>query len=835
MSSQNANPLKKKKTNKVAIAIYVVLAILVLYTGTALGATLDASQNRNGSVDVSLFGENIAPIFASPSAVFSALSNGGYAIQMAFITAMAIGIYVLYKVFTAKKRLHRKNVEHGSAEWGDDDEMQSLKDEGKDPKFPYKEPQFKALKSPDGVCVYDEANDDFVGVMVDNNIILTEQVYMSLNSRQHLMNLNVLIIGGSGSGKTRFYAKPNILQLNTSYVITDPKGEILQAVGDLLAKAGYDVRVFNTIEMAYSNNYNPFHYVYDYEGQLSEDAVTKMIDVFMQNTKGEGEKDDFWSQSANKAITAIIFLLFEESEYNAEFGDGGKIKPETRDLSKLNFFTVTEKMRKLVYPPQGKEDGYFFVQNEGESDEDFQARRESAHLCQLDRDFIDLERRKGDTLATRLYKEIRNSPQETGQSIISTAGARTQMFNTKNLANLTCCDNIQLETLGDKKTALFIIISATNATYNFLAAMMYTQMFDVLANRANFKYGGVLPVHVRCIMDEFANIGQIPDFDKVIAFVRSMGMSLNVIIQNLAQLKARYEKTWEVITGNCDSLLFLGGKEASTLKDISESLGKETIDIESKNRTITGGHKNDSTAESNSILGRELMTPDEIQKMPISDCILMIRSHNPFYCGKFPIEEHPNFKFIEDFDKALAFDKYSVKAITLDEFAKMCGANNFENTEENPQIEAVQVKLEQIYPKPGEDVIEVTIQPVEVEYQSYADIEQYADGDFVSEVTEELALGVMYSAVTDNQYELLEMPEAPDPDYKPMEFAEDDDGDIDETSDEFDNNFSFYDNSFDEVEAIENLQEMSVECAFTAQTETSARALISSDNFAFSM
>jgi type IV secretion system protein VirD4 len=328
---------------------------------------------------------------------------------------------------------------------------------------------------------------------------------MSLNSRQHLMNLNVLIIGGSGSGKTRFYAKPNIMCLNSSFVVTDPKGEIFQSVGKMLFEEGYELKVFNTIEMAYSNNYNPFHYVYDYEGQLSEDSVSKMIDVFMQNTKGEGEKDDFWSQSAMKAITAIVFLLFEESEYNAKFDENGKIDPATRDLAKLNFFSVTEKMRKLVYPPQGTEDGFFFVQEETEADEDFVIRREGAYLCELDKDFIELEKRKGETLATRLYKEIRNSPQETGQSIISTAGARTQMFNQKNLANLTCCDNIQLETLGDRKTALFIIISATNATYNFLAAMMYTQMFDVLANRANFKYGGVLPVHVRCIMDEFAN------------------------------------------------------------------------------------------------------------------------------------------------------------------------------------------------------------------------------------------------------------------------------------------------------------------------------------------
>jgi type IV secretion system protein VirD4 len=719
-TTQEYNPHKKKKVSIITIVLLVGLVLIILYFAAAMGAALDISQGSDG-VDFGLFMENFAVVIAVPDVALVALGNGGYAPQMIFFAAVAIGIFALYKYSQIKKRLHRKGSEHGSAKWGDEIEMRSLADTGKDAKFPHKEPQLVPLKSPDGTTVFDE-NGEFVGVMIDNNIILTEQVYMSLNSRQHLMNLNVLIVGGSGSGKTRFYAKPNILSANTSLVITDPKGEILQAVGKFLQQAGFQLRVMNLIEMAHSNNYNPFHYVYDYEGQLSEDSVMKMIDVFMKNTRGEGEKDDFWSQSAMKAITAIIFLLFEESEYNAEFieVDGiKKIKPETRDLSHLNFFSVTEKMRKLVYPPQGTKDGFFFVQEYTESEDEFQKRRSEAFLCPLDKDFIELERRSGgDTLATRLYKEIRNSPQETGQSIIATAGARTQMFNQKNLANLTCCDNIQLETLGDRKTALFIIISATNAPYNFLAAMMYTQMFDVLANRANFKYGGVLPVHVRCIMDEFANIGEIPDFDKVIAFVRSMGMSLNVIIQNLAQLKARYEKTWEVITGNCDSLLFLGGKETSTLKEISESLGKETIDVEGKNRTMTGGHKSDSTAESNSIMGRELMFPDEIQKMPISNCILMIRSHNPFYCNKFQIEKHPNFKFTEDFDKSLAYDKYSIKAVTLEQFAKQC-----EELNPKPQTDVTREKLQRII-HPPDPPTEVTSEVVKsVEFETHSDIE----------------------------------------------------------------------------------------------------------------
>ena len=737
-------PGEKKKVDKLTLILLGGLAVFVLYVAAAVGAALDMSVVNDGDVDRNLFIQNIAVTIADPDVVFSALGSGGYAPKMLFFAVVAIGIYALYKYSMIKKRLHRKGVEHGSAQWGDDTEMQSLKDrefisKNKKTGIPNygkaNEPKFIPLLKSDGTCVFDKAG-DFVGVLIDNNIILTKQVYMSLNARQHLMNLNVLIIGGSGSGKTRFYAKPNILQLNTSYVITDPKGEILQALGGLIVKAGYDLKVFNTIEMEHSNNYNPFHYVYDYEGNLSEDLVTKMIDVFMQNTKGEGEKDDFWSQSATKVITAIIFLLFEESEYNIEFDKDGKVKPETRDKSSLNFFSVTEKMRKLQYPPQGKEDGFFMQQNDGESPEEYQKRREAAFLCPLDKDFIRLENKKGAlNLAVRLYKEVRNSPQETGQSILATAGARTQMFNLKKLCDLTCCDNIKLETLGDKKSALFIIISATNSTYNFLAAMMYSQMFDVLANRANFMYGGVLPVPVRCIMDEFANIGEIPDFDKVIAFVRSMGMSLNVIIQNLAQLKARYEKTWEIITGNCDSLLFLGGKETSTLKDISEALGKETIDLESKNRTITGGHKSDSTAESNSILGRELLTQDELQKIPIGDCVLMIRSHNPFYCNKFPLEQHPNFKFTEDFDKSLAFDKYSIKVTTLQEFGEQnnrraAGGKPADAEDgENESNDTTRSKLERTFPKPGEEKLEVSSKSVDFIFETYADAAEFADGE----------------------------------------------------------------------------------------------------------
>ena len=728
-TSSMSNPGEKKKVSKLNIIIVAGVVAIILFIAAAFGAAMDLSVGRNGKIQKELFVNNLSRVFSSPDVIMKSIKSGGYAIQISFFAAIAVGVFALYKYSQIKRRLHRKNVEHGSAQWGDNKEMNSLKDTGAETK----EPKFKPFKSPDGKRVFDDKG-DFVGFMEDNNIILTEEVFMSLNTRQHFKNLNVLIIGGSGSGKTRYYAKPNILQLNTSYVITDPKGEILQAVGDLLVNAGYELKVFNLIEMEHSNNYNPFNYVYDYKGNLSESNVTKMINVFMKNTQGDGEKEDFWSQSANKIITAIVFLLFAESEYNIEYDNDGNVKPETRNKTNLNFFSVTEKMRKLRFPTQGVEDGYFFVKNDGESDEEFQTRREEAFLCELDKDFIELERCHGETLATRLYKEIRNSPQETGQSILATAGSRTQMFNQKAVSDLTCCDNIHLETLGDKKSALFLIISATDATFNFLAAMMYTQMFDVLANRANFKYGGTLPIHVRCIMDEFANIGEIPDFDKVIAFVRSMGMSLNVIIQNMAQLKARYEKNWEVITGNCDSLLFLGGKETSTLKEISESLGKETIDVESKNRTITGGHKSDSTAESNSILGRELMTQDELQKMPSDKCIVMIRSHNPFYCGKYPLQKHPNFKFTEDFDNKKAFNKLSINVKTLTEF--MAEQYKVENKPEQDSIsESTLGELKRVF-KAGENEVKSEV----YEFGSYVEAAEFWKGDDkeITEIKEEI-------------------------------------------------------------------------------------------------
>lgn len=789
-----------KKTSKLTYIVYATIVFFIIIAFWFLGASMDFAIKPDGKVDINLLGDGLNKVISNPDILFSSLKNkGGYAPKMLFLGVCSTGIYVLYKYTEDKKRLHRKGVEHGSAKWGDEKEMKLLA-ENKE------KPHLQPIVS-DGKRVFDKKG-NFVGVTVDNNIVLTKEVRLSLNSRQHLLNLNVLIIGGSGSGKTRFYAKPNIMQLNTSYVITDPKGEILQSTGKMLKEAGYEVRVLNLIQMEHSNNYNPFHYVYDYNGDLSQDNIKKMVNVLFKSTKGDGEKDDFWSQKGQSLLEAITFLLFEESEYNAEFDNNGKIIPETRDTSHLNFFSVTEKMRRLQYPPSGgkKPDGFFLEKNSDESEEDFRKRQSETFLCPLDKDFIELEKRKGDTLAGRLYKEVRNAPEETGQSFLSSANVKTFMFNMDNMMNLTCCDNIRLETMGDRKTALFLIIPATDSTYNFLVAMLYTQMFDVLANRANFKYGGTLPVHVRCIMDEFANIGQIPDFDKVIAFVRSMGMSLNVIIQNLAQLKSRYEKTWEVITGNCDSLLFLGGQEESTLKYISESLGKETIDIRGYNRTKG---KSPSTSENNSILGRELMQPNEVATMPISDCIVRIRSHNPFYCTKYPIEKHPNFKFLEDYDKANAFDVKNVHAVTLNEFVeKNTKSQSSENTELTQNMEHNK-KIEIIFSK--DDV------PEEIEFETYEEAEMFSEEVNSEDFSEEYVDKPEYGEVSEWDSFDLGKP------IRQREEVENDEIDtINEISSE-ESDITFYDEPDEFAESFEDV-ENALEEAFTDITETYCEA-----------
>lgn len=629
--------MKKKKPDMLTILLYVIIVFAVLYVSAALGAAMDLSVDDEGVLDFNLLMAEFETVLTSTDIVGEHFVDfSSYSFKITLMVAFALGIYALLKI-TSRKRLHRKGVEHGSARWANEKEEKFLADRmsaGSKPKRgkdaaqqslrtatkPEKKNGKKSPKSP---------------FETDNNILLTQEVRMSLNTRQHRENLNVLVIGGSGSGKSRFYVKPNIMQLNTSYVVTDPKGELLRSCGRLLKKAGYEIRVFNLIDMSHSNNYNPFNYIYDKDGNISKTYVMKMVNCLMKNTKQEGasDGDQFWDDSTKALTLAIAFYLLE------------KKTDENGNSLDRNFSTVMKMMR---------------LAEISEQDEN--------HRSPLDDMMDELRAENPHSMAVSFYADFKKAPAETAKSILISAAVRFAAFNLPEVADLTHTDNIHLDTLGDRKTALFIIIPSSDATFNFLAAMMYTQLFDTLYDTANFKYGGRLPVHVRCLLDEFANVGTIPDFDKLLATMRSMEISANIIIQNLAQLKKMYDKSWEILTGNCDSLLFLGGQEASTLEAISKSLGKETIDVVSQNRTRS--HKSPSTSENNSILGRELMTTDELKVMKPNECVLIVRALYPFFCHKFNIEKHQNYKYLEDSNKNYAYlidDLHTEKAPDMTE------------------------------------------------------------------------------------------------------------------------------------------------------------------------
>ncbi len=612
--------MKKKKHDFLTIALYAIIVFAVLYVSAALGAAMDLSVDDEGVLNFALLMSQFETVLTKPEVITEHFSDfSGYSAKITMIVGIALGIYALMK-YTSKKRLHRKGVEHGSARWANPKEEQFLLDNA-DKKKPFidKLPNWLA-KSVRAVLRKPPPKEP--PFFSDNNILLTQEVRMSLNTRQHRENLNVLTIGGSGSGKSRFYVKPNLMQLNTSYVVTDPKGELLRSCGKLLQKAGYEIRVFNLIDMSHSNNYNPFNYVYDKDGNMNKTYVMKMVNCLMKNTKqeGAGGGDQFWDDSTKALTLAISFYLLEKKDAK---------DPNGNSLDR-NFSTVMKLMR---------------LAEISEQDEN--------HRSPLDDLMDELREENPFSMAVSYYADFKKAPAETAKSILISAAVRFAAFNLPEVADLTHTDNIHLDTLGDKKTALFVIIPSSDATFNFLAAMMYTQLFDTLYDTANFKYGGRLPVHVRCLLDEFANIGTIPDFDKLLATMRSMEISANIIIQNLAQLKKMYDKSWEIVTGNCDSLLFLGGQEASTLEAISKQLGKETIDVVSQNRTKS--HKSPSTSENNSIMGRELMTPDELKVMKANECVLIVRALYPFFCHKFDIEKHPNYRYLEDSNKKYAY------------------------------------------------------------------------------------------------------------------------------------------------------------------------------------
>ena len=685
----------EKKADFITISIYSVLGAAALYSSAALGACFDLASDNEGNVDFELLTESLDSTLTDTHLVFSQVQAGGYAAKFPVFAAFGIGLYVLTKI-TGKKKFHRRHEEHGSARWANKKEIRSLADR------PQKKGGHKARDQPEkaghrnpaavmktlvlrirqitsqliqiplrvhtwfrqlpgrvksafsripgllksGIkripglvkSLFRRKPKEFVR---DNNMILTNEVKMSLNTRQTRKNLNVMVIGGSGSGKSRFYVKPNLMQANTSYVCTDPKGELLRSTGKMLKQYGYKIKVFNLIDMTHSHNYNPFNYIYDADGNYSATAVIKMVNVLMKNTQkeGGGGGDQFWEDSTKALLAALCFYLVE-----------------CEDESKRNFADVM----RLLKLAEVREDSDDF---QSDLDLIFDALEHPEMYTKADTptekmtalNLIDLAKSAkpaSQYMCLKYYKDFKKAAGDTAKSILISTAVRLQAFNIPEVMDLTCCDNLHLEMTGDEKTALFIIIPSSDDTFNFLAAMMYTQLFDVLYDRANFKHGGRLPIHVRCLLDEFANLGQIPRFEELLATMRSMEISANVIIQNLSQLKKMYKDSWENVLGNCDSMLFLGGQEPTTLEHISKTLGKETIDTRSQNRTRG---RNGSTSENDGILGRELMTVDELKVMKDNECILFVRGIYPFFCNKYVIEKHPNYVLLEDSNKANAF------------------------------------------------------------------------------------------------------------------------------------------------------------------------------------
>lgn len=432
-------------------------------------------------------------------------------------------------------------------------------------------------------------------------IILTKNVRMGLDSRRHRRNLNVLVVGGSGAGKTRFFAKPNIMQANTSYLITDPKGELVRSVAPLLIDEGYDVRVFDLIETERSNLYNPFRYIRD-----DKDAI-KLVNTLIKNTtpKGASQNDPFWEKSEIALDTALILYLIHEAP------------PEEQNFETLMYMIENGAAR--------------------EEDDDFQS--------PLDLLFEALEEEEPEHIAVRQYKIFKQAAGKTAKSILISAAVRLAAFNLPEIARITREDDLDLGSLGDRKRAIFCCIPDSDASFNYIVGMLYTQAFQSLYYSADRRHGGRLPVHVRCIFDEFANVALPDDFERVLATCRSREISIDIIIQNMAQLKALYKDSWENITGNCDTLLYLGGNEQGTFKYLSELLGKETIATSSHSLSKGRGGSYSTNSQQN---GRELMTPDEVRTLDNSNAILLIRGERPVIDAKYPLEAHPRINQTTD-------------------------------------------------------------------------------------------------------------------------------------------------------------------------------------------
>ena len=497
-------------------------------------------------------------------------------IIMGVVVAVLIKFIVYTKGKNAKK--FRQGKEYGSARWGTKKDIE-----------PYMDEKFQ------------------------NNIILTQTERLTMNGRpsnpKYARNKNVLVIGGSGSGKTRFYVKPNLMQMHSSYCVTDPKGTIVLECGKMLEDNGYEIKILNTINFKKSMKYNPFAYL------RSEKDILKLVQTIIANTKGEGEKagEDFWVKAEKLYYTALIGYIFYEAPREEK-----------------NFATLLD----MIDASEVRED-------------------DETYMNPIDRLFEALEKKEPTHFAVKQYKKYKLAAGKTAKSILISCGARLAPFDIRELRDLMSEDELELDTLGDRKTALFVIISDTDDTFNFVVSIMYSQLFNLLCDKADDEYGGRLPVHVRCLLDEFANIGLIPKFEKLIATIRSREISASIILQAQSQLKAIYKDNADTIVGNCDSTLFLGGKEKTTLKELSETLGKETIDLYNTSETRSNQK---SFGLNYQKTGKELMSQDEITVMDGGKCIFQLRGVRPFLSDKFDITKHKNYKFLEDYDKKNVFD-----------------------------------------------------------------------------------------------------------------------------------------------------------------------------------
>ena len=489
--------------------------------------------------------------------------------------ALLIRLIVYVKGKNAKK--FRKNLEYGSARWGKPEDI-----------APYVDPKF------------------------ENNVILTQTERLMMSNRpkdpKTARNKNVLVVGGSGSGKTRFFIKPNLMQLHSSYVVTDPKGSIAVECGKLMLRNGYKVKIFNSINFKKSHHYNPFAYIH------SEKDILKLVTTLIANTKGDGKSgDDFWQKAETLLYTALIGYIHYEA-------------PEEEQ----NFATLIE----FINAMEVREDDETFENN-------------------VDLAFKELAQREPNHFAVRQYKKYKLAAGKTAKSINISCGARLAPFDIQELREITMYDELELDTLGDRKTALFLIMSDTDSTFNFLISMIYSQLFNLLCEKADDVYGGRLPVHVRCLIDECANIGQIPNLEKLMATIRSREISACLVLQAQSQLKALYKDNADTIIGNCDSSIFLGGKEPGTLKELNQALGKETIDTfntgESRGREV-------SHSLNYQKLGKDLATIDELAVLDGGKCILQLRGVRPFLSDKYDITRHPNYKYLSDANPRNAFD-----------------------------------------------------------------------------------------------------------------------------------------------------------------------------------